>query len=692
MFGTRKSAHENLIWQILDSLYRIEEEEVQDLFGRLFGLRIEAGIHKFTKSPDKLGAKGSVFLVCDPNGMELPGELVYTHPPITLYCAEDKCALRYKTEVETFKVFFQGRSESIRDWCRYIKAKPDTYASIFLYIFNRNRAAGALERQTNEERTFITRLFGDFRGDKGPSKALQRIASITHFDWAVVSIYGSMTNKLLPIFASNTKVLRHIDAFSTDQLPAFNEIIKEPKVHFEDISHGTTYNRLCKRMLSMGAREACFLKFGYDPLKEGLPRGIICLYRRAKFKIKPRDNILLSYTAREVAAWIDELDEKTENDIIESAIKIAESECGSAAVVSVSETIFGKVLSRLGESVSNCLNQAFGSQVKGEMKCGFIADKKTIGSVPQRLASTESQFAQQKTPFYIVDSEGLCAVVRSDGAFSLISSAQKEPLTVLRPHVYDWLFLLMKLVYHLVVVEKRRLVGMQRIVHLIRQPLQGFIATISEIRRLLKEPKIPRIDIDRYAEDTELSVLRLKVLLQIFNNIMGIREITPRRKDMLIEDDVLRPMRRLLEPHARKRHVRLSPTYGFDVIPTISSDPDLLSVIFYNLLDNAIKYSFRKTEIQIFCRRRQETYEVEVRNKGPEIKTEEVDKVFWRGYRGINVRNKEVGLGLGLFVASHIARLLSCELELAGTGRGDEKVTFKLHIPRRSTDEDSIYR
>ena len=603
MFGLGKSDKKNHIWQILDSLYRISEQEAQELLNSLFHIKIIAGVHVFKVPTSKIGSEGLVILVSKPVNTEFEGKILYARGPISLHRQDEECALFYKSKTEEFEVHFEGQQEAITYWCRELKCRAETYASIFLYIFNRNRAASFLERARDElkqakddlerqnetERDFLNSLFEDFRLKEGPHVALQKIADMTLFDWAIISVYGPMTKKLLPIYSSQEETFLNIEAFSTEQLPAFEEIVNRNTVVMKTVRSIKDRTCLFELMYSKGARQAGFLRFGYDPRRQGLPRGVLCLYRRKEGTLEPRHRVLLGYAAREVAAWMDERDENIENDIIEAAIKHAERECGNAAVVSVNERIFERVLMALGRSINLCLGKYFSRSLTGDMRCGFVVDEKTVGDVPSRMRQSVAEFLQEKESgsgsFYIMDAaKGLCSVVTQDGPMAFVSSSEKESLTVLRPHIYEWLFLLMKLVYQLVIVEKKRLAGMQRTVHLIRAPLQGFIPMISEIRRFLNDTNVSRRDIDKYAEDMEQSMMRLKMLLHIFNSIMGIKAPRPNLRPILIENSVLRPMRRLLSAHARKRNVSLSETYGFDIIPVISSDPDLLSLIFYNLV------------------------------------------------------------------------------------------------------------
>lgn len=77
--------------------------------------------------------------------------------------------------------------------------------------------------------------------------------------------------------------------------------------------------------------------------------------------------------------------------------------------------------------------------------------------------------------------------------------------------------------------------------------------------------------------------------------------------------------------------------------------------VFYNLLDNAVKYSDEGSRIVVAMTRYEMYIRVDVRNCGLKIEKEEYPKVFQRFYRSGQVQEQE-GVGLGLYLAREIVR------------------------------------
>jgi signal transduction histidine kinase len=287
-------------------------------------------------------------------------------------------------------------------------------------------------------------------------------------------------------------------------------------------------------------------------------------------------------------------------------------------------------------------------------------------------------------PYFLADERAVFVRSGSDRSLCLIVIGSPEQMSLLRPHVFKWLLYLADLIWLFVTVEVRRLTWVQRMIHDVRQPLQGILALSTYVRELLLDTRISRRDISKNAEDMETSIMRLNVLFQIFDHRTGI-EIQPSPRSIHIEEDVLRPMRRVLSPIARKKSIKISDTLDFGFVPSIQTDPDLLSVVFYNLLDNALKYSDADSEVTVRCSEEDTLFIVEITSTGLPISLEERERIFEEGFRGTAARGRDVGLGMGLYIARKIAQRLKCDLVLVEAAEGSKKVTFQVKIGKELT-------
>ena len=114
-------------------------------------------------------------------------------------------------------------------------------------------------------------------------------------------------------------------------------------------------------------------------------------------------------------------------------------------------------------------------------------------------------------------------------------------------------------------------------------------------------------------------------------------------------DPVIREMRENMEQHGM--------TLSVDLPPSISSrgDPDLLRVVFKNLLDNAVKYGREGGRIRVSCRAHAEKHHFEIWNEGPGLAPEQISRLFGKFVRFGSERPGETrGTGLGLFITRDI--------------------------------------
>jgi two-component system phosphate regulon sensor histidine kinase PhoR len=80
-----------------------------------------------------------------------------------------------------------------------------------------------------------------------------------------------------------------------------------------------------------------------------------------------------------------------------------------------------------------------------------------------------------------------------------------------------------------------------------------------------------------------------------------------------------------------------------------------MNQVFGNLIENALKYARAGKRVRISARLLESNVEFTVRDFGPGIASEHLDRIFERFYRVDKARSREAGgTGLGLAIVKHI--------------------------------------
>ena len=115
------------------------------------------------------------------------------------------------------------------------------------------------------------------------------------------------------------------------------------------------------------------------------------------------------------------------------------------------------------------------------------------------------------------------------------------------------------------------------------------------------------------------------------------------------------------QPLAWDRDIQIRVKHeGFDSAPAVLAMRPLISQVFSNIIENAVKYSNNNTIIRIEGRHEadHDCVAVSVRNQGTQLDKSDYVKVFERGFRSPEARNKyPAGTGFGLYIAKRIVDL-----------------------------------
>ena len=142
-------------------------------------------------------------------------------------------------------------------------------------------------------------------------------------------------------------------------------------------------------------------------------------------------------------------------------------------------------------------------------------------------------------------------------------------------------------------------------------------------------------------------------------------------------DEVLLNIVSRIQKIAKHKNVQISTSFvpesaSMEFEAEVQGDEELLSCLFENLIENAVKYTSESTLVDVRLRSSKERIELVIADEGPGIPEENRKKIFERFQRGYP-SSFVPGSGLGLSIAFEIARLHGVQItveENKDRGRG----------------------
>ena len=121
--------------------------------------------------------------------------------------------------------------------------------------------------------------------------------------------------------------------------------------------------------------------------------------------------------------------------------------------------------------------------------------------------------------------------------------------------------------------------------------------------------------------------------------------------------ELLQAVIRRLAPQAEERSLAVQVEAGPDV-PPVQADPDRLTQVLLNLLDNAFKYSPHGGTVTVALEAKDQSVQIQVRDQGIGIPADDLPHIGERFYRSDKARSRaQGGSGLGLAIARALVEL-----------------------------------
>lgn len=135
----------------------------------------------------------------------------------------------------------------------------------------------------------------------------------------------------------------------------------------------------------------------------------------------------------------------------------------------------------------------------------------------------------------------------------------------------------------------------------------------------------------------------------------------------------------IMEPLAIQREVQLKQEQSIDLRPLVMGDPNRTSQVLDNLLNNAIRYAPRDSNIMISLENHESQIQCAVTDQGPGISREHLPQIFERFYRVDKSRDRESGgSGLGLAIARALIEAQGGAIQAQSIVGEGTTITFQL--------------
>lgn len=164
-------------------------------------------------------------------------------------------------------------------------------------------------------------------------------------------------------------------------------------------------------------------------------------------------------------------------------------------------------------------------------------------------------------------------------------------------------------------------------------------------------------------------------------------EIKVRKRPTYLMGEVVARSISLLRHYANVENEMSIEFSGFDTLPMLMVDSELIERVLYNLITNAVKYGTRGSAIEVIAGNKPAHYYIDVVNEGIGVLPEEKALIFRRNYQSRRARKLKVGAGLGLTISKAAMQLQKADLVLYSDILGF--LNFLPHLWTSNTPEDA---
>ncbi len=251
---------------------------------------------------------------------------------------------------------------------------------------------------------------------------------------------------------------------------------------------------------------------------------------------------------------------------------------------------------------------------------------------------------------------------------------------IMLPKYKDEIWRLASTINELLDRLEKTFIGQEQFIQNASHQLKTPLAIMQGELELFGRRKQSADELDRFLASLKEEI---KNLTDLNNNLLILARVDSGQgsldfQKVNIDDVVLTQVARLSKLAFEKEvilTVDMNSFYEIEEPLAVEGDIDLLNILFFNLIENAIKYTNNGSTVTIKGTLESGRIVFTVMDEGPGINSDELELIFERFYRGTT---SQKGHGLGLAICQKIASIHHADLSVTNRSDGKSGAIFKI--------------
>ena len=209
--------------------------------------------------------------------------------------------------------------------------------------------------------------------------------------------------------------------------------------------------------------------------------------------------------------------------------------------------------------------------------------------------------------------------------------------------------------------------------HEIRTPLSIILGEL-EIAAMERNEDLRKVHLESFRQE----VIRL---VHLSEQLLWLAHASRDKNDIYFSrlriDEIVLDAVQSRRNHGRKINVNYAINPVDDSILTVTANKDLLRALFFNLIENAVKFSPAEKEVDVVIEASERRISVRVNDQGPGMSPEELLYIFKPFYRSNRNGNQPNGNGIGLYLCKQIATIHNADISVQSAPQIGSSVTLE---------------